>query len=197
MKRSVNRKAMARAIRSFLQAAGLEVAGELARTPERVAQAWARDFLDGYRRTPEAALGELHSAPRAGLVCVTGLDFHSTCPHHLLPYRGLAHVAYLPAEGDRARVAGFSKLASLVDVLAHRLILQESLAEQIAVAVEQGVGARGAGCVLEAEQNCLTCRAEKKSRARTVTSAFTGALAPDRELTKRFYAAIAAGKPRP
>ena len=184
---------MARAIRSFLQAAGLEVVGDLARTPERVAQAWARDFLDGYARNPEAALGELHSAPRAGLVCVTGLDFHSTCPHHLLPYRGLAHVAYVPAEGAEAKVAGFSRLARLVDVLAHRLVLQETLAEQIAVAVERGVGGRGAGCVLEAEQNCLTCRAEKKSRARAVTSAFTGALARDRELTERFYAAIAAG----
>jgi GTP cyclohydrolase IA len=187
------RKAMAAAVRSFLQAAGLDVKGELARTPERVAQAWAEDFLDGYGRDPAAALGELHPAPRAGLVCVTGLDFHSTCPHHLLPYRGLAHVAYLPAKGPGAKVAGFSKLASLVDVLAHRLILQESLAEEIAVALQRGVGARGAGCVLEAEQSCLTCRDEKKSRARVVASAFTGAMAKDSALVNRFTAAIAAG----
>src|SRR6202041_2312579 len=122
-------------------------------TPERVAQAWASDFLDGYACDPASALGELHPAPRAGLVCVTGLDFHSTCPHHLLPYRGLAHLAYLPAEGGGAKVAGFSNLARLVDILAHRLVLQETLAEQIAVALQQGTGGRGAGCVLEAEQN--------------------------------------------
>jgi len=108
--------------------------------------------------------GRAPSADDAGLVCVTGLDFHSTCPHHLLPYRGLAHLAYLPAKGSAARVAGFSNLAKLVDVMAHRLILQEALAKEIALALRQGLGAQGAACVLESEQNCLTCRAENKVR---------------------------------
>jgi len=184
---------MAAAVRAFLRAAGLELRGELAHTPERVALAWSEDFLDGYRRDAAATLGPLHAAPRAGLVCVTGLDFHSTCPHHLLPYRGLAHVAYLPAEGPQARVAGFSRLAALVDALAHRLILQETLAEEIAVAVQRGVAGRGAGCILEAEQNCLSCRAETKSRARAVTSAFTGAMVTDRESRRGFRAAVEAG----
>jgi len=182
---------MAGAVRNFLRAAGLAVEGELARTPERVAEAWAEDFLDGYRRKPSAVLGELHASPGAGLICVTGIDFHSTCPHHLLPYRGLAHVAYLPGKGGGAKVAGFSKLAELVDVLAHRLVLQEMLAQEIAAAVQRGTGARGAGCLLEAEQNCLTCRAETKVRARTITSAFTGSLTRDRDLTRAFHDAIA------
>jgi GTP cyclohydrolase IA len=191
------RQAMARAVRSFLRAAGLKVEGDLARTPERVAEAWATDFLDGYCRAPELELGELHPAPDAGLVCVTGLDFHSTCPHHLLPYRGLAHLAYLPARGAGAKVAGFSRLAALVDALAHRLVLQEALAHQIATSLQRGTGARGAGCVLEAEQTCLSCRAEEKVRARTVASAFTGILARDRDLTQRFHAVIAAGLSTP
>src|SRR5581483_8012283 len=103
------------------------------------------------------------------------------------------HLAYLPAEGPGGRVAGFSGLARVVDALAHRLVLQETLAEEIAAAVYRGTEAQGAGCVLAAEQNCLSCRAENKTRARTVTSAFNGALARDPELTRSFYAAIAGG----
>ena len=188
-----DRKAMAAAIAAFLEAAGLDLAGDLVRTPGRVAKAWSEDFLDGYGCDPVAALGELHPAPDAGLVCVTGLDFHSSCPHHLLPYRGLAHVAYLPCAGARAQVVGFSRLAELVDVLSHRLVLQETLARSIAETLQLGTGARGAGCVLEAEQVCLTCRAQSRSRARVTASAFTGTFSTDGSLSQRLYAAIAAG----
>ncbi len=195
--RKPDRKAMARAIAQFLAAAGVPPRGELAKTPARVAQAWADDFLDGYRRDPRRLLGTLHPARDAGLVCVTGLDFHSTCPHHLLPYRGIAHLAYLPAEGEQGRVAGFSKLAALVDALAHRLVLQEALAHDLAEALAHGTSARGAGCVLEAEQACLACRAETKARSRTVASAFVGALAEEPVLAQRLYTAIALGLPTP
>ncbi|HUB07081.1 MAG TPA: GTP cyclohydrolase I [Myxococcales bacterium] len=180
---------MARAVRRFLEAAGLPLQGELIGTPARVAEAWARDFLDGYGTTAAQALGPLLPAAGAGLVCVTGLDFHSTCPHHLLPYRGLAHVAYLPAEG----VVGFSRLGRLVDALAHRLLLQEVLAREIAAALESGTGARGAGCVLETEQACLTCRGRARARARTRSEAFVGELERRGELREEFRRAIASG----
>jgi GTP cyclohydrolase I len=180
---------MAWAIQSFLDAAGLRLRGELIGTPERVAEAWANDFLDGYRSSPAEALGPLLPASGAGLVCVTGLDFHSSCPHHLLPYRGLAHLAYLPAGG----VVGFSRLGRLVDVLGHRLVLQEVLAQQVAEALLAGTGALGAGCVLETEQACLTCRGRPRSRARTTSEAFVGLFERRPELRASFRQSISAG----
>ncbi len=178
---------MARAIAAFLEAAGQSLTGELAGTPERVAQTWASDFLDGEGIAPREALGSPLAAPGAGLVCVTGIDFHSMCPHHMLPYRGLAHVAYLPAR----QVVGFSGLACLVDVLAHRLVLQEVLARQIAEGLREAIDARGAGCVLAVEQACLTCRGRARRRARVTAEAFSGRF-PAAERA-RFSQAVAAG----
>jgi GTP cyclohydrolase I len=184
---------MARAIGDFLRAAGLSVAGELAQTPRRVAEVWSDELLDGYRADLRAVLGELHPSPQAGLVCVTGIEFQSACPHHLLPYRGVCHLAYLPQGGARAGVAGFSRLAALVDALAHRLVLQETLAQDIARALHEGTDALGAGCILNAEQACLTCRDGRKARARTQTSAFVGALSDRSELRLELLQAIASG----
>jgi GTP cyclohydrolase I len=181
---------MATAVRQFLDAAGIPLRGELRRTPARVAQVWQQDFLDGYRGSPADALGELYAAPGSDLVCATGLDFHSSCPHHLLPYRGLAHLAYLPGPG----VVGFSRLAKLVDVLAHRLVIQEVLAREIAEALQGGARALGAGCVLEAEQACLSCRGEARSRAVTTAEAYVGRFSRSAELRQRFAAAIEAGR---
>jgi len=182
---------MAAAVADFLRAAGLPLEGELRRTPERVAQLWAEEFLDGYRREVGAVLGELHPSPNAGLVCVTGVEFQSACPHHLLPYRGLCHLAYLPRAGKAGRVAGFSRLAALVDALSHRLVLQEALSEEIARALLEATGARGAGCILEAEQACLSCRDGRKARARTRTSSYLGELERRSELREELRLAIA------
>jgi GTP cyclohydrolase I len=184
---------MARAIAQFLRAAGLTLEGELRRTPERVAEVWADELLDGYRIDRRAVLGEMHPSPQAGLVCVTGIEFQSACPHHLLPYRGLCHLGYLPRQGELARVAGFSRLAALVDALAHRLVLQETLAQEIAVALRDGTNALGAGCILNAEQACLSCRDGRKARARTQTSAFVGVFADRSELRLELLQAIESG----
>jgi GTP cyclohydrolase I len=98
-------------------------------------------------------------------------------------------VAYLPA----GSVVGFSRLGRLVDVLAHRLVLQEVLARQIAEALRLGTGALGAGCVLETEQACVTCRGLARSRARISSEAFVGAVARRTELRETFRQSIAAG----
>jgi GTP cyclohydrolase IA len=184
---------MGAAIADFLRAAGLPLTGELKRTPERVAELWAEEFLDGYAKDVAEVVGELHPSPDAGLVCVTGIEFQSACPHHLLPYRGLCHLGYLPQAGKQGRVAGFSRLAGLVDALAHRLVLQEALSEEIARALLVTTGARGAGCILEAEQACLSCRDGRKSGARTRTSAFLGELGRRSELRQELRLAIAGG----
>jgi len=157
---------------------------DLAGTPARVAQAWLGDLLDGYAVDPAEVLGE--SLPAAGrdLVAVTGIDFHSMCPHHLLPSRGVAHVGYLPG----GRVAGFGQLARLVDCFAHRLILEEDLARRVAGALVEHLGARGAAVVLDAEQACLTVRGERRRHARAHAQCFLGELAEDSSLQRRFLA---------
>lgn len=188
---------LARATEAFLDA--LELPPEVRRgadlrgTPGRVAEAWREDLLDGYRQDPAEILRGGMPAPGHGLVAVTGIDFHSVCPHHLLPSRGLAHLAYVP--GDR--VVGFGQLARLVDALAHRLVLQEDLARQVAEALVAHAGARGAACLLEAEQMCLSVRGEERPRARAHTQCFSGVMARDEALQRRFLAAVARGPGRP
>jgi GTP cyclohydrolase I len=183
------------AVGRFLDALGLPPAvrgaGDLAETPRRVAEAWLEDLVDGYRRDPaEILAGGLPSAGR-DLVAVTGIDYHSVCPHHLLPSRGVAHVAYVPG----GKVVGFGQLVKLVDALAHRLVLEEDLARDVAEALVRHLGARGAACVLEAEQLCMTVRGEKRPRARAHAEAWAGTLARDGAGRRRFEDLVARARP--
>lgn len=183
--------AAAEATARFLDALGLPAhvrrADDLAGTPRRVAEAWLEDLVDGYGRDPAEILsGGLPSAGR-DLVAVTGIDYHSVCPHHLLPSRGVAHVAYLPG----GKVVGFGQLVRLVDALAHRLVLEEDLARDVADALVRHLGARGAACVLEAEQLCMTVRGEKRSAARAHAEAWAGSLAKDGPARRRFQDLVA------
>jgi GTP cyclohydrolase I len=172
----------------FLDALGLppEVRGapDLDLTPRRVAEAWLEDLVDGYAKDPAEILADPLPSRSRDLVAVTGIDFHSVCPHHLLPSRGVAHVAYVPG----GRVVGFGQIVKLVDALAHRLVLQEDLARQIADALVEHVGARGAACHLEAEQLCMTVRGEKRAGARAHAEAYAGVLARDGGARRRFEA---------
>jgi len=162
---------------------------DLRRTPRRVAETWLGDLLDGYGADPAAILGEAMPAAGRDLVAVTGIDFHSMCPHHLLPSRGVAHVAYVP----RGKVVGFGQIARLVDCFAHRLVLEEDLARRVAEALVRHLGARGAAVVLDAEQACLSVRGERRLRARTHAQCFLGALDRDAALQRRFLALVASG----
>lgn len=181
-----DRAAMQAAIAQFLKAAGLDPSDpNLVETPERVAAAWADEFLAGYQHTAAEALGETFPGPPpAGdeLVVVTGLQFRSACPHHLLPYRGIAHIAYVPA----GRVVGFGRLSALLDTFAHRLVLQEELARQVADALVQELGARGAACAIRAQQSCFQLRGEEQHQATTYSEAFSGRMASEPELRQRF-----------
>jgi GTP cyclohydrolase I len=181
----------AAAVERFLDALGLppdaRASPDLRGTGRRVADAWADELLDGYRRDPAAILREATPSPAGDLVAVTGIDFHSMCPHHLLPSRGVAHVAYVPG----GSVVGFGQLVKLVDALAHRLVLEEDLARGIAEALVRHAGARGAACLLEAEQLCMTVRGGRRARSRAHAEAFAGVLARDRSLRRRFLAIVA------
>jgi GTP cyclohydrolase I len=179
---------MADAIRQWLHACGLDPAhADLATTPERVARVWASEFLDGYATDPAAVLGELVVGEAdPDVVVVAGLRFHAMCPHHLFPYRGLAHVAYLP----KGKLVGFGRLGKLVECFAHRLTLQERITHQIAEALMQHLGARGAGVVLEAEQMCLALPGDKHDTSAVTTSAFLGEAAERPDVRARLFAAV-------
>lgn len=189
-----DRQAMARAVDDFLRAAGLDLRdSNLSDTAARVTEAWADEFLDGYRTTPEEALGERYPAPKGSkgeLVVVTGLRFHSMCPHHLLPYEGTAHVAYAP---DR-EVVGFGRLGALVDCFAHRLILQEDLARNVASALVGVLGSSAAACVIEAKQGCLRLRGDEQNTAVTHSEAYEGRLRTDENLRRELWFRIGAAK---
>jgi len=178
----------ARAVEEFLRALGAPIDSdpELAETGRRVAEAFANDLLSGYAQDPKAILAESTTSPARGMVLVTGIATSTTCPHHLMPAPGVAHVGYLP--GDR--VVGLGALARLVDCYAHRLILQEDLGRAIALALVEHLGARAAGVVLDLAPTCLTARGDRRHGARAITSAFEGPLAS--ELASAMPLAIAA-----
>ncbi|QSQ16271.1 GTP cyclohydrolase I [Myxococcus landrumensis] len=184
--------AMAAAVKAFLHAAGLPLQdANLVDTPQRVADAWCRDFLDGYAKTPEEALGKTFPTPRGSsreLVVVTNLRFHSMCPHHLLPVTGVAHVAYVPGK----QMAGFGRLSALVDCFAHRLILQEELAREVASSLARVLGSPGTACVIEAEQACLRMRGAQQRDAITHAEAYEGELRQDGGLRRELWARLGA-----
>jgi GTP cyclohydrolase I len=191
---SPDANAIANAIAALLRAAGHDPSSEadVRQTPERVAKLWMEEFLAGYAMDPAKILGEpVVGEADPDVVLVAGLRFHSMCPHHLVPFRGVAHLAYLPA----GKLAGFGRLADLVECFTKRLTLQERATHDIADALWQGLGAHGAGCVLEAEQLCLALPGERHDGSFVVTSAFVGDMAERPDLKARLFAACrGAGK---
>lgn len=167
---------MQRAISDFLRAAGLDLEEpNLKETPRRVTEAWSEEFLAGYAQTPGGALADRFPVSKKSereLVVVTDLHFRSMCPHHLMPYSGVAHLAYVPGR----EVVGFGRLSALVDVFAHRLVLQEELARQVALALQDELGTQGAACLIRAEQTCFRLRGEEQHAAVTWSEAYEGVL---------------------
>jgi len=176
--------AMKKAVAGFLRAAGQDPSSPgLRRTGDLVARAWRDEFLEGYRISAADVLEDRvrRNGKAPDLVVLDRIDYVSICPHHLLPSRGIACVAYVP----RDWFVGLGQLARLVDVCAHRLVFQEEVARDVAEALIKEIGARGAACVLDAEHACLQTRGERRSRAVMRTEIFVGSLARDRALRRR------------
>ena len=188
----MDRRAAARAIEDFLRALGHEPVGELARTGERVADAWADDLLEGEAIDAAAVLREGSipiDADGAGLVVIRELAVATVCPHHLLPAHGTGLIAYLP--GDR--IAGIGTLARVLNALSRRLTLQERIGSDVVAILVHELGARGALCKLALTHTCLSTRGERKVGAVVETVAVAGTFAvasPDRDLA---FAALRGG----
>lgn len=171
------------AITALLRACGIAPTGaHTGRTPQRVRELWERRLLGGYTMDPAQALGEGFADARADMVIVRGIAVHGVCPHHLVPFRGVAHVAYVPG----GRLHGFGRIARMVDAIGHRFTYQEWMTRDIADALLEHGRARGAACVIEAEQLCLLLGEDRRGDERVVTQAFSGCFEQDTQLRSEF-----------
>jgi GTP cyclohydrolase I len=180
---AIDRRAAERAVRDLLVALGRDVREPgLRETPRRVASAF------GELLTHESV--ELTTFPNDSaydeLVVVRDIPFHSLCMHHLLPFHGVAHVAYLPGE----RILGLSKLARVVELFARDLQLQERLTMQVADCLQEHLRPKGVGVVLEAEHLCMSLRGVQKAGTRTTTSALLGLLRDDARTRQELFSLV-------
>jgi len=175
--RPVDLERAAAAVRELLLAVGEDPEREgLQRTPERVAAMYA-ELLSGMREDPGEHLRVTFSAEHDEMVMVRDIPFASLCEHHLIPFIGRAHVAYVPSKSGA--ITGLSKLARLVEGFGHRLQVQEQLTTQIADALERALEPRGTLVVLEAEHLCMSMRGVRKPGTLTITSAVRGLFRSD------------------
>ena len=182
--------AFERAINDLLKACGVSPDSvHTGRTAVRVRELWERRLLGGYGMDPGAALGEGFEDARDDMVVVRGIAVHGVCPHHLVPFRGVAHVGYVPG----GRLHGFGRIARMVDAIGHRFTYQEWMTRDIAEALIVHGQARGAACIIEAEQLCLLLGEDRRGDERVVTQAFTGCCRTDTQCRNEFLRAITTG----
>ena len=169
---SVDRERIERAVLEILEAIGEDPARDgLARTPARVA-AMYEEIFSGLHDDPSRHLTVTFEADHDEMVMVRDIPLFSLCEHHLVPFAGRAHVAYIP--GEDGRLTGLSKIARLVDGFSHRPQVQERLTTQVADALVEGLQPRGVLVMIEAEHLCMSMRGVKKPGALTITSAVRG-----------------------
>jgi GTP cyclohydrolase IA len=172
------------AVRTLLAYIGENPAREgLLDTPKRVVSAF-EEIYSGYRESAvdvlDRTFGEMGDYDE--FVLVRNIPFYSSCEHHMMPFHGRAHVAYMPV----ARVVGLSKLARLIDVYARRLQTQEHLTSQVAMAIEEVLKPRGVAVMVEAEHTCMSLRGVEKHGSSTVTTKFIGVFRDDPAQQARF-----------
>lgn len=171
---AVDRERIAAAVRELLAAIGDDPARPgLAETPRRVAEAYA-EYFSGVGEDPAAHLDSADLAGESGeLVLLRDIEFRSMCEHHLLPFIGVAHVAYLPSD----RIVGLGRIPLVVETVASRPQIQERLSDEIADALVAGLDPRGVLVVVEATHGCVAARGARQAKSSTVTVASRGALA--------------------
>lgn len=162
-------------VRSMLLSLGEDTDREgLKDTPKRVVKSWG-EIYSGYSKKPEDILTVFHENCDE-IVLLKDIELYSMCEHHMLPFYGKAHVAYLPADG---RVIGISKLARLVDIYARRLQIQERIGQQVTTALMEILKPKGAACIIEATHMCMRMRGVGKQNSIMTTSSMMGVFRED------------------
>lgn len=161
----------------------------LIRTPERVARAW-EEFMRGYDMVPEDVVGDaVFQEEIDEIVAVRDIDFFSLCEHHLLPFKGLVHVGYLPGR----KIIGLSKIPRIVSIYARRLQVQERMTQQIADAIEKVLNPRGVAVMVEAEHLCMQMRGVEKKASFMISSAVRGEFRENQKTRDEFFRIIGKG----
>ena len=187
---AVDKERIARAVREILLAIGEDPDREgLCETPQRVARMYA-ELFKGMHEDPSIHLRKFFTEEYDEIVLVRDIAFNSICEHHLLPFMGKAHIAYIPSDG---KVIGLSKLARIVDTFARRPQLQERLTAQIADFLNDEMAPLGVAVVIEAEHLCMTMRGAKASGAQTRTSALRGLMRSDARTRAEVMALLKGG----
>ncbi|ANC70318.1 GTP cyclohydrolase I FolE [Deinococcus radiodurans] len=173
--------------REWLAAIGEDPDREgLQRTPQRVAKAWAY-MTEGYGQTLAQVVGEgVFAAEGSEMVIVKDIEFYSMCEHHMLPFYGRAHVAYIPG----TRILGLSKFARIVDLYSRRLQVQERITTQVADAVEELLAPKGVAVLMEGIHLCMAMRGVQKQNSSTTTSAMRGLFRSDPRTRAEFMSAV-------
>lgn len=162
----------------------------LQKTPHRVAKSWTT-FVKGYKQTPEEVVGDaVFNEQCDEVVAVKDIDFFSLCEHHLLPFKGVAHVGYLP----KKKIIGLSKIPRIVDIYARRLQIQERLTQQVADALQDVLSPKGVAVVIEAEHLCMQMRGVEKKSSFMITSAVRGAFRENNKTREEFLSIIGKGR---
>jgi len=180
------------AVRTLLAWAGDDPGrAGLAQTPARVADAYG-EYFSGYKADARAELLQTFEEPLGydDMILLKDIRFESHCEHHIAPFYGLAHVAYIP----NGRIVGLSKLARVVEIYARRLQTQETLTGEIAEAIMDGLDARGAAVMMQAEHQCMSMRGVRQPHVETVTMRFLGDFETDEAWQNKF---LALTQPRP
>jgi GTP cyclohydrolase IA len=185
--KSQNARAIAAHVREIIRLVGEDPEREgLRKTPERYEKA-LKFLTSGYHQNFDHVLnGATFSVTYDEMVVVKDIEFFSLCEHHLLPFFGKAHVAYLPSN----KVVGLSKIARLVNIFARRLQIQERMTCQIAKSVEEKIAPQGVGVIIEARHLCMQMRGVEKQHGSAVTSAMLGAFRENKQTRDEFLALI-------
>ena len=182
----VDKAKVEQAIRLLLEGIGEDVEREgLKETPNRIAR-MCEEIYGGLNQEADEHLLKQLEVENNEMVLEKDITFYSMCEHHLMPFYGKAHIAYIPD----GKVTGLSKLARTVDVYARRPQIQERLTVQIADALERALSPKGVMVMLEAEHTCMTMRGIKKPGSKTITTITRGQFKEDRELQKMFLSMV-------
>ena len=144
-------------------------------TPNRIARAWRDEIFVGYQKDPKEVLTTFQTDGYNQIILLRDIELFSMCEHHMLPFTGVAHIAYIPNE----RIIGVSKLARLLDIYARRLQIQERMGEQVTNALMEHLKPQGAACIIEAVHMCMRMRGVSKQRSTMVTSSVKGVFFED------------------